>query len=220
MIDARPFAARDLVLPVCGMAAVVAASNVLVQHPVKVFGLEDYLTWGAFTYPIAFFVNDLTNRRFGPAAARRVVVSGFIIAVVLSVLLASPRIALASGSAFLVAQLLDTTVFNRLRRQAWWRAPLAASLMGSAIDTALFFSLAFSAGFGFLGAGEEFALASVPFFAMGFEAPRWASWAFADFLVKVALALVMLLPYGALLRVVRPVEEAGNANASVIQGHN
>ncbi|GGE52623.1 membrane protein [Agaricicola taiwanensis] len=207
MSHARPYAARDLVLPVAGMAVVVAASNVLVQHPATVLGLEDYLTWGAFTYPVAFFVNDLTNRRFGADAARRVVVGGFLIAVFISVWLANPRIALASGAAFLISQLLDITVFSRLRRQAWWRAPLAASLFGSVVDTAIFFTLAF-AGFlvPLLGHAEDFALAAVPFFGTALEAPRWAAWASADFLVKVAMALLMLVPYGALLRVVRPME--------------
>jgi uncharacterized PurR-regulated membrane protein YhhQ (DUF165 family) len=214
MSHARPFAARDLVLPVTGMAAVVAASNVLVQHPVTLLGLQDLLTWGAFTYPVAFFVNDLTNRRYGPAAARRVVVVGFVIAVLVSVFLATPRIALASGLAFLLAQLLDITVFSSLRRQTWWRAPLAAGLAGSALDTLLFFSLAFSGAFGVLGYSDDFALAMVPFFGSGLEAPRWVSWASADFLVKVALAVIMLLPYGALLRVVRPMEAAPKPSRS------
>src|SRR5690606_30210798 len=101
------------------MVAVIAASNYLVQFPFDHFGLGELLTWGAFTYPVAFFVNDLSNRRFGAAAARRVVLAGFLIAVVLSVWLATPRIALASGSAFLLAQLLDTAIFDRLRRSAW-----------------------------------------------------------------------------------------------------
>jgi uncharacterized PurR-regulated membrane protein YhhQ (DUF165 family) len=205
-MSSRPFTARDLVLPVIGMAAIVAASNVLVQHPMQILGLQDFLTWGAFTYPIAFFVNDLTNRRFGPAAARRVVLAGFLIAVVLSVLISSPRIAFASGSAFLAAQLLDVTVFNRLRRSSWWRAPLAASLTGSALDTLMFFSLAFSGTLAGLGHADAFALEAVPFFGLGIEAPRWTAWAFADFLVKVSLAVVMLVPYGALLRVVLPLE--------------
>jgi uncharacterized PurR-regulated membrane protein YhhQ (DUF165 family) len=207
-MTAQGFTYRDLALPVAGMAAIVAASNILVQHPVGFMGLQDFLTWGAFTYPVAFFVNDLTNRRFGPVAARRVVLAGFLIAVVLSTALASPRIALASGSAFLAAQLLDVTVFNRLRRSSWWRAPLAASLMGSALDTLLFFSLAFSGLFASLSYADGFATETIAFFGTGLEAPRWVVWAFADLLVKVTLALVMLVPYGALLRVVLPVEAA------------
>src|SRR5690606_40363626 len=106
---------------VASMAAVVVASNFLVQFPFAHFGLAALLTWGAFTYPLAFLVNDLTNRRFGAAATRRVVCVGFAVAVVLSVWLATPRTAIASGSAFLAGQLLDVTVFNWLRRQAWWR---------------------------------------------------------------------------------------------------
>src|SRR5690606_37094232 len=129
------------VLPfVAAMAAVVVASNFLVQFPFAHFGLQDLLTWGAFTYPLAFLVNDLTNRRYGPAAARKVVYVGFAIAVVLSIWLATPRIAVASGSAFLVAQLLDVSVFDRLRERAWWQAPLISSVIGSVIDTVLFFS--------------------------------------------------------------------------------
>src|SRR5262245_25702682 len=103
--------ARDFALPILAMAAVVALSNFAVQYPIRQFGLQDYLTWGALTYPLAFLVNDLTNRRFGPELTRRVVYSGFAIAVILSVWLATPRIALASGSAFLFGQLLDITVF-------------------------------------------------------------------------------------------------------------
>ena len=136
---------RQLALPVLAMTIVVVASNVLVQFPFEPFGLGDYLTWGAFTYPVAFLVTDLTNRRYGAAMARKLVAVGFVIAVALSIGLATPRIALASGTAFLVGQLLDITVFNRLRRQAWWRAPLMGSVIGSVLDTALFFSLAFAA---------------------------------------------------------------------------
>ena len=202
-------AVRTLALPVAAMAAVVAASNVLVQHPVAALGLADYLTWGAFTYPLAFFVTDLTNRRFGPAAARRVVLAGFAIAVVASIVLANPRIALASGTAFLAAQLLDVAIFDRLRRDAWWRAPLASSLIGSGVDTVLFFSLAFAGAFAGLGYADDFALEAVPFFGFGTEAPRWMSWAVADFLVKIALALAMLAPFRAAIALVRPVEVAG-----------
>jgi len=193
---------------VAAMAAVVAASNFLVQFPFGHFGLQDVLTWGAFTYPIAFLVTDLTNRRHGPAAARKAVYAGFAIAVALSVWLATPRIAIASGSAFLVAQLLDVFVFDRLRQRVWWQAPLISSILGSIIDTVLFFSLAFAARFAFLDTGlghEDGSLGFAVPFLLGGEVPLWVSLALGDFCVKVAMALVALVPYGALLSVLRPV---------------
>ncbi|WP_428032045.1 queuosine precursor transporter [Ancylobacter sp.] len=185
-----------LALPVLCMMAVVAASNVLVQHPVEAFGLQEVLTWGAFTYPLAFLVNDLTNRRFGPAVARQVVYVGFALAVLLSIVLATPRIALASGTAFLFGQLLDIGVFNRLRRMSWWQAPLAGSLFGSAVDTALFFSLAF--------AGDADMAFPVTYASTGITVPLWVGLAYFDFLVKMACALLALLPYGALMSRLKP----------------
>ena len=130
------------------MAAVVVLSNVLVQHPFAFtlgrLNLADLLTWGAFSYPLAFLVTDVTNRLLGPNVARRVVYFGFAIAVVLSVYASTPRIAIASGTAFLAGQLLDIGIFNRLRQRAWWKAPAFSSLAGSAADTLIFFSLAFA----------------------------------------------------------------------------
>jgi uncharacterized PurR-regulated membrane protein YhhQ (DUF165 family) len=155
---------RVLALPVAAMAVVVVASNILVGYPIN-----DWLTWGALSYPLAFLVTDVTNRRYGPARARRVVVVGFALAVVLSIVLASPRIALASGTAFLFAQVLDVQIFDRLRDRVWWLPPLVSSLIGSALDTVLFFSLAFA------GTGLP-----------------WVGWAIGDFGVKVAVALAML----------------------------
>ncbi|MDT8439010.1 MAG: VUT family protein [Wenzhouxiangellaceae bacterium] len=149
------------------MLLVVASANYLVQFPVN-----DWLTWGAVTYPVSFFITDLTNRLRGPAAARRVVWAGFALGVVASVWLASPRIALASGTAFLTAQMLDIRIFDRLRDQAWWQPPLVSSVIGSGVDTALFFALAF-AGTGF----------------------PWITLALGDYAVKLALALVMLAPW-------------------------
>ena len=158
-------------IPLAAMAAVVVASNVLVQFPIN-----DWLTWGAFTYPVAFLVTDLTNRRLGPDAARRVAIAGFVAAVLLSMWLATPRIALASGTAFLTAQLLDVTLFDRLRRRPWWQAPLASSTLASIWDTAVFFSLAFA------GTGLP-----------------WVTWALGDLAVKLAMALALLLPFRALM---------------------
>jgi uncharacterized PurR-regulated membrane protein YhhQ (DUF165 family) len=192
---------RRLVVPVLAMTLVVVASNILVQYPFEPFGLGDYLTWGAFSYPVAFLVTDLTNRRYGAATARQLVIVGFIIAVVLSVWLATPRIALASGTAFLVGQLLDITVFNRLRRQSWWHAPLAGSVVGSALDTALFFSLAF--------AGIEDMSVPVPVF--GVTLPLWQSLAIFDFAVKMLVALLALIPYGALMSAIMRMERAEKA---------
>lgn len=165
-----------MILGILAMAVIVTASNILVQHEINA-----WLTWGAFTYPVAFLVTDLTNRRLGPVAARRVVYVGFALALGLSWTFATPRIAIASGSAFLVAQLFDVFVFDRLRRAAWWRAPLISSVLGSAVDTALFFSIAFA----------------------GTVVP-WVTLGFGDFAVKLALALAMLLPFRALMPVLMP----------------
>lgn len=157
---------------VLAMVLVVASANYLVQFPVN-----DWLTWGALTYPVSYFVTDLTNRRFGTGAARRVVFVGFALAVVASIWLASPRIALASGAAFLVSQLMDVAIFDRLRGRAWWQPPLYSSVLGSLVDTALFFALAF----------------------WGTTMP-WVTLAIGDYGVKVAIALVLLLPWRVVAR--------------------
>ena len=203
---------RALTLYALMMTLVVVSSNFLVQYPLNgtLFGiaLGDILTWGAFTYPVAFLVTDLTNRQFGPQMARRVVIVGFIAGVALSWFTAPHRIAIASGTAFLIGQLLDITVFNRLRRQAWWQAPLAGSLAGSALDTLLFFSIAFAASFSFVGANDDFAIANAPILGVfALEAPRWISWAFGDFGAKITVGLIMLLPYGALMNVLKPMPD-------------
>lgn len=204
------------------MALVVVCSNVLVNFPVGysvgAVNLGDLLTYGAFTYPAAFLITDLTNRTFGPAKARKVVFTGFLIAVLCSIVVPQllfkmglfpfelsaarlTRIAIASGSAFLVAQLLDVYVFDKLRNGRWWRAPLVSSLIGSALDTVLFFSLAFAARFAFLGENDGFALEAAPFLAVfANEAPRWVSWAIGDFGVKILVGLLMLVPYGLFIK--------------------
>ena len=163
---------KPLIAPVAAMAVVIVLSNLLVQLPIN-----DWLTWGAFTYPLVFLVTDLTNRALGPQMARRVAFVGFAIAVVVSLALGPWRIALASGTAFIVAQLLDIGVFNRWRQQSWWKAPLIGSLIASVFDTAVFFFLAF--------AGE----ADV----------NWLQLAAGDLAVKAVMATLLLAPYRALL---------------------
>ena len=157
--------------PVLAMTIVIVLSNFAVQFPIN-----EWLTWGAFTYPLVFLVCDLSNRAYGPALARRVAWFGFAVAVLVSLALAPWRIALASGIAFIVSQLLDVVVFNRWRRQTWWKAPLFGSLVASAVDTAVFFFLAF--------AGTDL---------------DWAMLAAGDLAVKAAMAAVLLAPYRALL---------------------
>jgi uncharacterized PurR-regulated membrane protein YhhQ (DUF165 family) len=186
------------------MALIVMGSNYLVQFPVNYllgdYNLADLLTWGAFTYPVAFLITDMTNRKFGAQNARRVVIVGFLIAVGLSIWLATPRIAIASGSAFLIAQMLDVSIFNSLRRSSWWHAPLISTIVGSLIDTLLFFAIAFSASFGFLGNEDGFALENAPLLGLfASEAPRWASWALGDLGVKLLVGIAMLVPYAAAL---------------------
>jgi uncharacterized PurR-regulated membrane protein YhhQ (DUF165 family) len=186
------------------MALIVVASNYLVQFPVNFmigdYNLADLLTWGAFTYPIAFLITDMTNRKFGAKNARIVVLAGFLIAVGLSIWLATPRIAIASGSAFLVAQLLDVSIFNSMRSASWWRAPLISSIIGSVVDTLLFFSIAFAGTFGFLGFEDGFAMEVAPLLGLfAAEAPRWLSWALGDLGVKLFVGFAMLVPYGVAL---------------------
>ena len=191
---------------VAAMSIVVVASNILVQYPFDHFGMKDFLTWGAFTYPIAFLVNDLTNRRYGKSAARRVVFSGFLLAVILSVYLATPRIAIASGTAFLAGQLLDIQVFDRLRRLEWWKAPFMATVFGSIVDTVIFFSLAFAASFAFIDTafGMQDGSLGFPVAFFGGETSLWIALAFGDLCVKILMGVLALVPYGALLNVLRP----------------
>ncbi|MCE1237224.1 MAG: VUT family protein [Hyphomicrobiales bacterium] len=200
------------------MVLVVVSSNVAVQYPVQAtiggLDLADLLTWGAFTYPAAFLVTDLTNRRFGVAAARRVIFVGFVMAVVLSMALATPRIAIASATAFLVGQLLDVTVFDRLRRARWWKAPFVGSLLGSATDTTAFFSLAFAGAFGWLGGADAFSQESASLLGVfSLETARWVSWAVADFSVKLGFAALFLAPYRLLMNVLWPIPDRAPAAA-------
>ena len=193
---------RILIPGVLAMTAIVVASNILVQFP-----LGSFLTWGALTYPFAFLVTDLVNRLEGPATARRVVLAGFAAGILCSFIgtqivgefgpLVTFRIALGSGLAFLCAQLLDIAVFNRLRQGSWWRAPLVSTLASSTLDTAIFFSVAFSAALTALDPANDVSWATVgaPLLGIGPEAPFWVSLAVGDWLVKLLLALVALLPF-------------------------
>jgi len=161
---------------VLAMVAVVAASNWLVQFPIN-----DWLTWGAFSYPLAFLVTDLTNRWYGPTRARHVAYVGFALGVLLSLVLSDARIALASGAAFLSSQLLDITIFDRLRRASWWKAPLVGSVLASVWDTTVFFAGAFA-----------------------FSGLPWLSWAAGDLVVKLSMALVLLVPFRAIMNLRAP----------------
>jgi len=184
------------------MAVIVVASNILVQ-----FLYGQWLTWGAFTYPLAFLVTDIMNRVYGPAMARRVVFAGFVTGVICSLIgtqimgefgpLVTMRIAIGSGLAFLTAQLLDVAIFDRLRDGAWWRAPLASTLVGSSVDTAIFFTIAFSTVLTPLEPGNDVSWAAemLPLLGMGPTVPLWVSLAVADWGVKLALALIALVPF-------------------------
>ncbi|KPP93077.1 MAG: hypothetical protein HLUCCA08_10790 [Rhodobacteraceae bacterium HLUCCA08] len=193
---------------ILAMAAVVVASNILVQFLI----LDGLLTWGAFTYPLAFLVTDITNRIYGAQAARKVVLAGFAVGIACSLIgtqitlqgdgytypAVALRVAIGSATAFLVAQMLDVAVFARLREGAWWRAPLASTLIGSTVDTALFFSIAF-AGFLSVGAAADadiaWAQGPAPLLTFGPEAPLWVTLALADWGVKLAIALAALVPF-------------------------
>lgn len=184
------------------MAAIVVASNILVQYPIG-----QWLTWGAFSYPIAFLVSDLVNRFQGVVAARRVVYAGFVVGLACSAIgtqiigefgpLVTLRIAVGSGLAFLVGQLLDVSLFDRLRRAAWWRAPFLSTLLGSTFDTVLFFSIAFSSTLIWLEPANDvsWAAESVPLLGFGPAVPLWVSLGMADWMVKLLVDLLALLPF-------------------------
>lgn len=189
---------------ILAMAAIVVASNILVQFLV----LDGLLTWGAFTYPLAFLVTDVMNRLYGATQARKVVFAGFAVGIVCSLIgsqimlefgpAVALRVAIGSATAFLIAQLLDIAVFSRLRDGVWWRAPLTSSLIGSTVDTALFFTIAF-AGFLSFGAWADaqvaWAQGPAPFLLIGPELPLWITLAVADWGVKIAVALIALVPF-------------------------
>lgn len=193
------------------MAAIVVASNILVQF---LFG--QWLTWGAFTYPLAFLVTDLMNRIYGAGPARTVVFIGFLVGVLCSLAgtqilgefgpLVTFRIAIGSGLAFLSAQLLDVSIFSALRRTAWWKAPLASTLIGSSLDTILFFSIAFSANLSWLEPTNDVSWANeaLPLLGVGPVVPLWVSLALADWAVKLSLALVALVPFRLIVERIDP----------------
>ena len=171
------------------MGVVVLSSNYLVQFPIKYYGLEEILTYGAFSYPIAFLITDLANRSYGKMIAKKIVYIGFAIGISFTLLfstnfadLISVRIAIGSGTAFLVAQLLDVQIFDQLRKRKWFIAPLTSSLIGSTIDTFLFFSISF--------------------YATGIP---WVTLSLGDLAVKILVALVMLIPFRILLGTLKPV---------------
>ena len=191
------------ILPgILAMAAIVVASNILVQF---LFG--QWLTWGAFTYPLAFLVTDVMNRVYGPSVARKVVFAGFLTGVACSAVgtqimgefgpLVTWRIAIGSGLAFLTAQMLDVAIFDRLREGSWWKAPLVSTLVGSAVDTALFFTIAFSAALTWIEPANDVSWAgeALPLLGTGPVVPLWVSLAVADWGVKLALALIALVPF-------------------------
>ena len=187
---------------IIAMAIIVVASNILVQ-----FLYGNWLTYGAFTYPLAFLVTDVMNRVYGAAAARRVVLAGFVVGIICSLIgtqimgefgpLVTLRIAIASGLAFLVAQLLDVGIFAALREGRWWKAPLVSTLVGSTVDTAIFFSVAFSGAFAFVHPATDVSWAAevMPLLGLGPQAPLWVSLAVADWAVKLSLALLALVPF-------------------------
>ena len=171
------------------MGVIVLSSNYLVQFPIKYYGLEEILTYGAFSYPIAFLITDLANRSYGKLVARKIVYIGFAIGISFTLIfstnfadLISVRIAIGSGTAFLVAQLLDVQIFDQLRKKKWFIAPLTSSLIGSTIDTFLFFSISF--------------------YATGIP---WVTLSLGDLAVKILVALVMLIPFRILLGTLKPV---------------
>jgi len=206
-----------LMVAIAAMVVVVTASNILVLYPVQAqlgpLNLADLLTWGAFTYPFAFLVTDLTNRYDGPRNARIVVVVGFVVALGLSFYLSTPRVAIASASAFLLGQLLDIAVFSRLRNRFWLIPPLTGSLLGSALDTLVFFTIAFApalAGIDALFGREDGSLGfPAPWLGLGPEVPLWTSLASGDFLVKFLAALILLAPYRALMGRLMPLPPLG-----------
>ena len=172
------------------MGVVVLSSNYLVQFPINYFGLNEILTYGAFSYPIAFLITDLANRSYGKLLARQIVYLGFLIGIIFTLLfstdfadLISVRIAIGSGVAFITAQLLDIQIFDRLRKKEWFVAPLTSSLIGSTVDTFLFFSISFYA-------------TGVP----------WVTLSLGDLAVKILVALIMLIPFRMLLKIIKPIK--------------
>ena len=177
---------KKLTLPFIFMVGAFLGANYFVQFPFQPFGLKEYATWGTFAYPITFLVNDLTNRFYGTRQTTKLILVSFLAGLIIVGLTIDLRLALASAVAFLVAQQLDNKIFDSLRGGVWWRAPVISSLIASFIDTWVFYGIAF------YGVSE-----SADYF--GFTLPLWVGWSVGDLAFKLALALLLLLPYRAFL---------------------
>ena len=190
---------RPLIILALLMATFVVASNFLVQFPIKYFGMQELLTYGAFTYPVTFLITDLSNRRYGKLVARKIVYFGFILGITLTLIfstnfseLISTRIAIGSGTAFLFAQLLDVQIFDKLRKKTWYVAPFASSSIGSFVDTFLFFSISFY--------GTNL---------------NWITLGLGDFAVKMFLAIIMLIPFKIVMSKLKDVTKYSADTSSV-----
>ncbi len=190
---------RPLIILALLMATFVVASNFLVQFPIKYFGMQELLTYGAFTYPVTFLITDLSNRRYGKLVARKIVYFGFILGITLTLIfstnfseLISIRIAIGSGTAFLFAQLLDVQIFDKLRKKTWYVAPFASSSIGSFVDTFLFFSISFY--------GTNL---------------NWITLGLGDFAVKMFLAIIMLIPFKIVMSKLKDVTKYSADTSSV-----
>ena len=190
---------RPLLILAFFMAVFVTASNFLVQFPINFFGMQEVLTYGAISYPVTFLITDLSNRRFGKIVARKIVYLGFILGILLTLFfstnfsdLISIRVAIGSGTAFLVAQLLDVQIFDRLRKRVWFVAPFISSLIGSLVDTFLFFFIAFYG-----------------------TSLNWLTLGMGDFFVKIIIALIMLIPFRMLMSRLQNTSEYSTKISSI-----
>jgi hypothetical protein len=193
---------------ILAMTLIVVASNILVQHII----FDGWLTWGAFTYPLAFLTTDVMNRLYGPSVARKIIIAGFITGIICSIIgsqieneygpLVTLRIAIASGLGFISAQFIDLRVFEKFRNTTWWKAPLISSILGSFIDTSIFFYVAFSKQLSWIEPSNDVSWANDlrPIFDFGPQLPYWVGLGLADYGVKLFIAIIALIPFSIIVK--------------------
>jgi len=209
---------KKIIPGILAMTLIVVASNILVQYIL----FDGWLTWGALTYPLAFLTTDVMNKIYGPSAARKVILAGFITGIVCSLIgtqiindfgpLVTLRIAIASGLGFLTAQIIDLAIFEKFRSSAWWKAPLISSVIGSFVDTAIFFTIAFSSNLSWIEPSNDVSWANElrALFGFGPLLPYWVGLGLADYGVKLGLALLALIPFNLLVKQVNLVRKEFN----------